>query len=60
MLAGRDGRPLDELLDLDAIGAGDGPDHVVGFLLDGCNPNVLYDSVARGDAPNIASLMARK
>ena len=24
------------------------PDHVVGFLLDGCNANVLYDMVGAG------------
>lgn len=58
VLEGRDGEPLTELLDTAAIAAGDGPDHVVGFLLDGCNPNVLYDAVACGDAPNIAALMA--
>ncbi|CAN5571771.1 hypothetical protein BH10ACT1_BH10ACT1_43450 [soil metagenome] len=34
------------------------PDHVVGFLFDGCNPNVLYDAVAAGEAPNVARLMA--
>ncbi len=34
------------------------PDHVVGFLLDGTNPNVLYDMAATGGAPNIARLMA--
>ncbi|MBS1836989.1 MAG: alkaline phosphatase family protein [Actinobacteria bacterium] len=58
VLDGRDGEPLHRLLDADAISAGDGPAHVVGLLLDGCNPNVLYDAVASGDAPNIASLMA--
>lgn len=34
-------------------------DHVVAFLLDGTNPNVLYDLVAKGGAPNLASLLAR-
>src|SRR3954447_5497394 len=34
------------------------PDHVVGFLFDGCNPNVLYAAAARGEAPNVARLMA--
>ena len=47
-----DGSVLNDLLD------GERPDHVVGFLLDGCNPNVLYDAAARGDAPNVARLMA--
>ncbi len=31
--------------------------HVVAMLLDGTNPNVLYDLAARGEAPNIARLM---
>jgi phosphonoacetate hydrolase len=31
--------------------------HVVGILLDGANPNVLYDLAARCKAPNIARLM---
>ena len=34
------------------------PDHVIGFLFDGCNPNVLYDMAGRGEAPNVARLMA--
>lgn len=34
------------------------PDHVVGFLLDGANANVLYDLAAAGEAPNIARLLA--
>jgi phosphonoacetate hydrolase len=33
------------------------PAHVIGFLWDGCNPNVLYDAAGRGDAPNVARLM---
>ena len=28
-----------------------------GFLFDGCNPNVLYDAVAAGEAPNVARLI---
>lgn len=32
--------------------------HLIGFLWDGTNPNVLYDLVARGDAPNVARLVA--
>jgi phosphonoacetate hydrolase len=31
--------------------------HVVAMLLDGTNPNVLYDLAARGKAPNVARLM---
>ncbi|HEV3226065.1 MAG TPA: alkaline phosphatase family protein [Acidimicrobiales bacterium] len=34
------------------------PEHVIGFLWDGCNPNVLYDAAARGEAPNVARLMS--
>jgi phosphonoacetate hydrolase len=42
----------------DVIDASDGrPKHVVGFLFDGTNPNVLYDMAARGEAPNIARLI---
>ena len=52
-LAHQDGDVLVELLD-----PTERPDHVVGFLLDGCNANVLYDMVDAGEAPNIAALMA--
>jgi phosphonoacetate hydrolase len=31
--------------------------HVIGFLFDGANPNVLYDLAMRGEAPNVARLM---
>jgi predicted AlkP superfamily pyrophosphatase or phosphodiesterase len=48
----QDGRVLSELVDRT-----ERPDHVVGFLLDGTNANVLYDMVAAGEAPNIARLM---
>jgi phosphonoacetate hydrolase len=34
------------------------PDAVVGFLFDGANANVLYDMAARGEAPNVARLLA--
>jgi hypothetical protein len=50
-LARQDGEALVDLID----GA---PRHVIGFLFDGCNPNVLYDMAARGEAPNVARLMA--
>ena len=33
------------------------PRHVVGFLFDGTNANVLYDMAARGEAPNVARLI---
>lgn len=56
-LRGADGEPIEAILDREAILRGGGPDHVVGFLLDGCNPNVLYDAVSSGEAPNIATLL---
>jgi predicted AlkP superfamily pyrophosphatase or phosphodiesterase len=49
----QDGDALTDLLDP----AEPAPTHVIGFLLDGANPNVLYDLAARGDAPNVARLM---
>ena len=53
LLARQDGEALDDLLDPDAPPV----DHVVGFLWDGTNPNVLYDLAARGEAPNLARLL---
>jgi phosphonoacetate hydrolase len=50
--------PLDGSALVDAIAARGGARHVVGILMDGTNPNVLYDAAARGDAPNLARLMA--
>jgi phosphonoacetate hydrolase len=41
----------------DVIARPGGASHVVAFLLDGTNPNVLYDLARRGEAPNIARLM---
>jgi hypothetical protein len=64
---GRNGRPRDDCYlrrqDGDALedlidGGQDAPRHVIGFLFDGCNPNVLYDMAARGEAPNVARIMA--
>ena len=52
-LATQDGRVLEEALDL----SGGRPKHVVLFLFDGTNPNVLYDMVRRGEAPNVARLI---
>ena len=52
-LLAQDGDALADLLD-----PGERPDHLVAFLLDGCNPNVLYEMAATGEAPNIARLMA--
>ena len=33
------------------------PRHVVAFLFDGTNSNVLYDMVGRGECPNVARLL---
>jgi phosphonoacetate hydrolase len=52
LLSRQDGEPLLDLLD------GRPPQHVVGFLMDGTNPNVLHDAIERGEAPNIARLAA--
>lgn len=52
MLRRQDGEVLADLLD-----PTERPDHVVGFLLDGCNPNVLYDAIACGEAPNLARIL---
>ena len=49
----QDGTALTHLLDDDAPPA----EHVVGFLWDGTNANVLYDLAARGEAPNLARLL---
>ncbi len=51
-LARQDGEVLEDLIAED-----ERPRHVVGFLLDGANANVLYDMAARGEAPNLARLM---
>jgi phosphonoacetate hydrolase len=52
-LGGQDGTVRDDVLD---PGAGR-PRHVVLFLFDGTNPNVLYDMAARGEAPTTARLL---
>jgi phosphonoacetate hydrolase len=53
LLARQDGRALGDVIDDGAAP----PEHVVGFLWDGSNANVLYDLVARGEAPNLARLV---
>src|SRR5947208_1523157 len=50
---GQDGEVRDDVLDL----GGGRPRHVVGFLWDGTNPNVLYAMAAAGEAPNVARLL---
>jgi phosphonoacetate hydrolase len=54
-LAGQDGAVRHDVLDLTDGEAA----HVVVFLFDGTNPNVLYDMAARGEAPNVARLVER-
>lgn len=51
--ARQDGRVLDELLDPDQPP----PGHVIGFLWDGTNANVLYDMLAAGEVPHLARLL---
>lgn len=51
-LARQDGDPA-EVLD------GEAARHVLVFLLDGCNANLLYDVIESGEAPNMAGLVAR-
>jgi len=51
-LSRQDGEPL-----LDLVQPG-GAQHVVAILLDGCNPNVLYDMAGSGEAQNVARLMS--
>jgi hypothetical protein len=52
-LAGQDGVVRTDVLD-----PSDGrPRHVVGFLFDGVNPNVLHALAASGAAPNVARLI---
>jgi phosphonoacetate hydrolase len=53
LLVRQDGRVLADLIDDGAPP----PEHVVGFLWDGSNANVLYDLVGRGEAPNLARLV---
>ncbi|MEX2267831.1 MAG: alkaline phosphatase family protein [Acidimicrobiia bacterium] len=52
-LAGQDGVVLDDSLDPSAGRLR----HVVAFLFDGTNSNVLYDMAGRGEAPNVARLI---
>ncbi len=61
LLRRQDGEVMVDLLEASSFAANGAavsrPDHVVGFLFDGCNPNVLYDAVAAGEAPNVARLI---
>jgi hypothetical protein len=53
LLTPQDGSVIDVLVD--------GPGrarHLIGFLWDGANANVLYDLIDRGEAPNVARLVS--
>ncbi len=52
-LVAQDGDVLTDTLDL----ASGRPRHVVAFLFDGTNPNVLYDMAERGEVSNVARLI---
>ncbi len=55
-----DGRHLsmqDGVARTDVLDPSARPAHVIGFLFDGTNSNVLYDMAARGEAPNVARLI---
>jgi hypothetical protein len=52
-VSGQDGEVRHDVLDVEA----GRPQHVVGFLFDGTNPNVLYAMAASGEAPNVARLI---
>jgi arylsulfatase A-like enzyme len=47
----------DGVVRADVLDASERPSHVIGFLFDGANANVLYDMAARGEAPNVARLI---
>jgi phosphonoacetate hydrolase len=52
VLRRQDGRVLHDALD-----DRENPDHVVAFLWDGTNANVLYEMALSGELPNVARLM---
>lgn len=51
LLARQDGTPESDILDGTVAG------HVVVFLLDGCNANLLADVIESGEAPNLRGLL---
>ena len=53
LTARQDGSPLLDLMDPHDRA----PAHVVVILLDGANPNVLYDAASSGAAPNVANMI---
>ena len=53
LLARQDGAPQVDVIDEREAA----PEHVVGFLFDGANANVLYDLAMRGEAPNVRRLI---
>lgn len=52
LLARQDGDPITAAL------TGDRAEHVLVILLDGCNANLLHDSMVSGEARNIAALVS--
>jgi phosphonoacetate hydrolase len=52
LLRAQDGEPLTDVLE-----PSERPSHVVGFLWDGANANVLYAMAGAGELPNVARLM---
>jgi phosphonoacetate hydrolase len=52
LLSHPDGSVIDALVDCPGQAR-----HLIGLLWDGTNPNVLYDLVSRGEAPNVARLI---
>ncbi len=53
LLRRQDGDVLEGLFDDSA----QRPEHVIGLLFDGCNPNVLHELVDAGELPNVARLI---
>ena len=53
MLSHQDGTAVEALVDEPGRAR-----HLIGLLWDGTNANVLYDLVARGEAPNVARLIS--
>jgi len=54
-LSRQDGEIIEDLMDPGSKR----PERVVAFLLDGANPNMLYDMAVSGDAPTLSQLISR-
>jgi hypothetical protein len=53
LLRWQDGDVIDGVIESPRVA----PEHVIGFLFDGCNPNVLHELAAAGEIPNVARLI---